>query len=31
MMAASWSAVAPAARNAATIDPAEVPATRGKV
>ena len=31
MMPASSSAVAPAARNAATMDPAEVPATRGNV
>ena len=31
MIAASSLAVAPAARNAATIEPAEVPATRGNV
>ena len=31
MMAVSWSAVAPAARNAATIEPADVPASRGNV
>ena len=30
-MPASSSAVAPAARKAATMDPAEVPATRGNV